>query len=348
MIRQTLLSSMTLSAATLGAGLLFSAAPAHALNILISNDDGFESANIRALYQTLKAAGHNVVISAPVQNQSGQGAAVAFLTPIGPLATPSRYGTIPAGAPGVGTDPKDPNIHYVAGSPVASILYGLDVVAPQAFGKQPDLILSGPNEGNNLGNIIISSGTVSNALAGLTRGVPSIAVSAGESASRSYTTLGGADDPSFRDAALVAQMVKTLETAHGTASDGLLPAGWALNVNIPAFSATCTPTKFSLTRVGYSSSTLPVFFSNLSQNSFAQQAGLGSVSLPGIGLAAPTDTLPAGVVLPTDNDPKSESNAIQNCVVTVSPIITDADVGAELVKTDPGRSLLRGIRALTQ
>src|SRR3546814_1687800 len=52
------------------------------LNIVLSNDDGFEAANIRALYTELKAAGHDVVLSGPAQNNSGKGGALDFLVPM--------------------------------------------------------------------------------------------------------------------------------------------------------------------------------------------------------------------------------------------------------------------------
>ena len=51
---------------------------AWALNIVLSNDDGFDKPNIIALYQTLKAKGHNVIISAPYTNQSGRSGYVKF------------------------------------------------------------------------------------------------------------------------------------------------------------------------------------------------------------------------------------------------------------------------------
>ena len=38
-----------------------------------------------------------------------------------------------------------------------SMLYGLDVLAVQRWSAPPDLVISGPNEGNNLGAINNSS-----------------------------------------------------------------------------------------------------------------------------------------------------------------------------------------------
>ena len=47
--------------------------PASAINIVSSNDDGWAEVNIRALFQSLTAGGHSVVVSAPAQNESGTG-----------------------------------------------------------------------------------------------------------------------------------------------------------------------------------------------------------------------------------------------------------------------------------
>lgn len=44
-----------------------------AVNIVSSNDDGWAEANIRALYDSLTADGHSVLLSAPADNQSGKG-----------------------------------------------------------------------------------------------------------------------------------------------------------------------------------------------------------------------------------------------------------------------------------
>ena len=49
--------------------------PAAALNIVVTNDDGCEASTVHALYQRLRAAGHQVIISASMTDQSGQGGA---------------------------------------------------------------------------------------------------------------------------------------------------------------------------------------------------------------------------------------------------------------------------------
>ena len=62
----------------------------NALNIIVNNDDGFASANIREFYRLLKAAGHNAWIVAPVSNQSGKGGTEVFTTEA-TLTSPSEY-----------------------------------------------------------------------------------------------------------------------------------------------------------------------------------------------------------------------------------------------------------------
>lgn len=46
---------------------------AQAVNIVASNDDGWAVKNIRTLSDSLTAAGHQVVIAGPAENQSGTG-----------------------------------------------------------------------------------------------------------------------------------------------------------------------------------------------------------------------------------------------------------------------------------
>ena len=94
----------------------------------------------------------SVLVTAPVDNQSGRGGYIAFLQPV-PALTGNERGAkalgLAAGSAGIGSDPADANVHYVNGTPVAACLYGIDVQAPARWGKAPDLVISGPNEGNN-------------------------------------------------------------------------------------------------------------------------------------------------------------------------------------------------------
>ncbi|KAF1067856.1 MAG: 5'/3'-nucleotidase SurE [Pseudomonas citronellolis] len=97
-----------------------------------------------------------------------------------------------------------------------ALLMGLAKVLPH-----PDLVIVGPNPGNNVGAINTASGTFNAAGAALLAGVPALAVS---------TDLKEQD--SQRVAQLVTRLVDRLASQRG--ADGrLLPPGVGLNVNLP-------------------------------------------------------------------------------------------------------------------
>jgi len=205
-------------------------APAHAENILLSNDDGLTS-NVVALYQALTAAGHDVIVSIPCANQSGMGTAFAFRARMGQLSKPCRNLAGREGDPAAGpvTRPElERDYFYVNGTPVMATLYGLDVLSVSRWGRAPDLVLSGPNEGQNVGPIVLNSGTVSNAQYAALRGVSAIAISAG---------MDTADDDGLanpKSRAVAALATRLVDHLKGKARGGsLLPQGIALNVNFP-------------------------------------------------------------------------------------------------------------------
>lgn len=294
------------------------AGAALALDIVLTNDDGFETANIRALYQRLRAAGHDVVIAAPTQNNSGRSAAVEYQREMKPLVQPTRYGGVLAGAPGVGVDPRDPDIHYVDGTPVTSLLYGLDVVAAKRWGGPPDLVISGPNEGGNVGPSIVSSGTVGNALYAINRGLPAIAVSDGPWDKVSHELLTPVSR-SWAVADAVVRLVAALEASRRKGQP-LLPPGSGLNVNLPRIEPSQLATApFVHSRIGGTADYVPVFFGKLDDSALANRLGAGS-PLPGLSSVTPDETLPAGVVLPGDDDPRAELHVIDRGAIAVSVI----------------------------
>jgi len=248
-------------------------APASALNIVLSNDDGLSS-NVKALYTALKGAGHDVVVAVPCQNQSGKGGSFNYLTPLVTLSKACRNNAAPAGAPAVGPVSGLADFHYVDGTPVMATLYGLDVLAPARWGKAPDLVLSGPNEGPNTGSLVNGSGTVGNAQIAASRGLSAIAVSA------DANTTG--DDVLGAEAAqLTLKLLAALqEKAAGSA---LLPKGIALNVNFPKFSAgEASGLPWSFARHGTYESIALKFVTDLSQDPVAKSFGLGSSPYPGV------------------------------------------------------------------
>ena len=228
-----------------------------ALNIIVNNDDGFGSANIRELYRLLNAAGHNAWIVAPVSNQSGKGGTEVFTTESN-LTAPSEFDLVPKGAPSFGTDPNDSHIWYYNGTPAVCTFFALDYVVPNYWnGTKPDLLVSGPNFGDNLGPFLYTlSGTIGATYAAVERSLPAIAFSGGNDGQRSYkeinkTTPSGYPDPATVDAQLSVALVNQL-AKNGNKSQ-LLPLGYGISVNYPEITslknADCVNPPFIQTRM---------------------------------------------------------------------------------------------------
>ncbi|QTH07415.1 5'/3'-nucleotidase SurE [Vibrio fluvialis] len=148
--------------------------PSFALNILLTNDDSWDTTNIQVMKSTLEAAGHDVIMSAPCTGQSGKGGAMTFLKPVSVDETQSADQEYCVGD----TDTSVAFSSFAEGTPVMAAIYGIDVAAQAVWGQDPDLVISGPNEGNNLGYMNNNSGTLGAAMISLSRGIPAIAVSA--------------------------------------------------------------------------------------------------------------------------------------------------------------------------
>lgn len=118
--------------------------------IVVTNDDGIDSAGFRRLHRALSSAGE-VVAVAPSSDQSAVGRSIDLATPIEEHAL------------GYAMD----------GTPAACVL-----AATSALELDPDLVVSGINKGANLGRSVLTrSGTVSAAIEAAYLGVPAIAVS---------------------------------------------------------------------------------------------------------------------------------------------------------------------------
>ncbi|KJK76221.1 hypothetical protein H634G_08627 [Metarhizium anisopliae BRIP 53293] len=234
---------------TLLAGLTLGfASSSQAINILLNNDDGFASGNLREVYRLLKTAGHDVWIVAPATEQSSQGGRSSF-TELGSLTGPSQYDIIPAGAPSVGTDPHDSQIWYYNGTPAACTFVALDYVLPRhAPFNVPDLIVTGPNFGANLGPFVWTlSGTAGASYAATERSVPSIAI-AGSNKKIAYFDIKNETNEATWTAKV---SVKVIEQIISSAPDGspLLPLGYGLTVNIPLLTANNTDPEIVQTRM---------------------------------------------------------------------------------------------------
>ncbi len=256
---------------------------AQARNILITNDDGLTS-NVVALHAALEAAGHDVIVSVPCRNQSGMGAAINIGRALAPLAQACRNDAAQVGDPGAGAVTRAGyaagDFFYIDGTPVMALLHGLHQAETGRWGGRPDLVLSGPNEGQNVGAIILTSGTVSAAQAAALQGLPAIALSAGSNSD------GGRDLANPLSAQVAVRVVELVAALEQKAGDGpLLPQGLALNVNFPDV---LEGAQWRLTRIGSYNAYLPSYTPDMAaaaspaQRESAAQRGIELVSFPGI------------------------------------------------------------------
>ncbi|KAJ7763597.1 acid phosphatase [Mycena maculata] len=220
--------------------------------IVLSNDDGWAVAHIRAQHTALAAAGYNVVLSCPALNQSGTGSSSRTPTV---LTTPCEFDTCPVGSPATGFNASEPRLNYVNAFPVDAAKFGIETLAPQFFdGSKPDFVVSGPNVGSNLGLDTLFSGTVGAAAEAALEGIPSAAFSGATGDQLSYTTLTTSPTSANTEAALLysALTVKVLAVLLASPAP-VLPPGIVLNVNFPP-AANCTSAdavQFVLTRIYY-------------------------------------------------------------------------------------------------
>lgn len=128
------------------------------MRILVSNDDGILAPGLWALVEAVRAVGE-VFVVAPDREQSAVGTSVTLHHPLRmkPVDPPLR---------GVET-------YAVEGTPGDCIILGIKMLAK----GNVDLVISGINEGMNLGNDVFISGTVGAALQGYFYEIPAIAIS---------------------------------------------------------------------------------------------------------------------------------------------------------------------------
>lgn len=162
------------------------------MKILLSNDDGFLAPGLKILAKVLSEIAEITVV-APDRNRSG---ASNSLT----LTNPLRITTTDNGFVSVNGTPTD-CVHLA----VTGLLK-----------EMPDMVVSGINEGSNLSDDVLYSGTVAAATEGRFLGLPSIALS-----------LAGPKCQHYDTAAQIAKML-VLQLREDP-----IPKDIILNVNIP-------------------------------------------------------------------------------------------------------------------
>jgi 5'-nucleotidase len=167
------------------------------MRILIANDDGYLAPGLSALVKACEGLG-NIDVVAPESNASGTSNALTLNRPLNVFT---------AGG-------EQRGFRVVNGTPSDCV----HVALTGLLEHKPDLVLSGINNGANMGDDTLYSGTVAAAMEGYLFGVPAIAFS---QADRGWGELQGAAQVA-RD--IVDRVLLTLRER---------PGPWLLNVNIP-------------------------------------------------------------------------------------------------------------------
>ena len=121
--------------------------------ILLANDDGIQAPGLRALAQSLAALGE-VWVVAPDRERSATSHSISLNQPLRLRQVGERE-------------------FSVDGTPTDCVYLGLHHVLP----APADIVVSGINDGPNLGNDVLYSGTVSAAMEGALFGYSALAVS---------------------------------------------------------------------------------------------------------------------------------------------------------------------------
>lgn len=161
------------------------------MKILISNDDGYLAPGIIALAEAMSSLA-DITVVAPDSNRSGASNALTLDRPLSVQRANNGF-------------------YFVNGTPSDCVHIALTAIMKE----KPDLIVSGINQGQNMGDDTLYSGTVAAATEGFLFGIPAIAFS---QVDKGWGHLDSA-------ARIALELVK-----HGF--PGLI-APFLLNVNIP-------------------------------------------------------------------------------------------------------------------
>jgi 5'-nucleotidase len=124
--------------------------------ILVTNDDGFESEGLEALVEALKPLGH-VSVVAPTTEKSACGHSLTLTRPLNFVQIEEDFYKLDDGTP---TD---------------CVFLSLNKLFTKE--NRPDIVISGINIGSNMGEDITYSGTASAAMEAVLQGIPAIAIS---------------------------------------------------------------------------------------------------------------------------------------------------------------------------
>lgn len=163
------------------------------MNIMVTNDDGIHAPGIRALAEAMQELGQ-VMVVAPDRERSAAGQSLTLHSPLRVFELHEGW-------------------YAVDGTPADCVNMGIHNLLPSA----PDLVVTGINNGANLGDNVNYSGTVAAAKEASLMGIPAIA----------FSLASNGNSKHFSDAARIALCVARQVIANR------LPCDTFLNVNIP-------------------------------------------------------------------------------------------------------------------
>lgn len=179
------------------------------MRILLTNDDGIHARGLQALRTIAETLSDDVWTVAPETDQSGQARSLTLSQPLRVREVAERT-------------------YAVNGTPTDCVIMGVRSIVDGTV----DLVLSGVNQGTNIGDSVFYSGTVAGAMEGAFLGIPSVAIS---QAYRPDGTRAVQWETSERHAPAVLQAL---------VEDGFA-AGGPVNVNFPD----CAPDELAGVRV---------------------------------------------------------------------------------------------------
>lgn len=123
------------------------------MRILLSNDDGYQAPGLAALYEALAPLG-DITVVAPEQNCSGASNSLTLQRPLSVFQASNGF-------------------RFINGTPTDCVHIALTGL----LDEHPDIVVSGINNGQNMGEDTLYSGTVAAATEGFMFGIPSFAFS---------------------------------------------------------------------------------------------------------------------------------------------------------------------------
>jgi len=162
------------------------------MKILLSNDDGYQAPGLVCLAQALEELAE-VVVVAPDRDRSGASNSLTLDNPVRAIRS-------------------DNGFYRVDGTPTDCVHLAITGL----LRDEPDMVIAGINDGPNLGDDVLYSGTVAAAMEGRFLGFPALAVS-----------LAGTEACHYASAVhFVVALIDRLR-------DNALPSGTLLNINVP-------------------------------------------------------------------------------------------------------------------